>query len=826
MKKKKDKSTNKVPTAAEIEKLVLKGKYKIALNKAKIYNKNLQTKESEKLLIDVHIKRISQMVELGHLHDAKVLISVVKNNFLSEKERFEDLSNIIAVREGNIDDFVKPLVDPAVSDKKRKQIEDILKNELTNLNDLAICKSLPLDHPLKTGAALVMKAFETVTSGYTSEKEIALPAVSRKSLFAPWKMLIRAILFFYQKDDEKCQRCLNAIDSASAPYRLAVVIQSIISDNTNDISFHNSKRQINEKTKILTNKISGNMDKDSIKSAIINLDKAFNMKNQSKLLKAMKNAVKICEKDYPQILEKLKQHISIKAWMKDICYKKVVNAMGCPTKKNGYFLLLHARAAEISGKLLFACCLFYEFCCQAKQEGWFSDKGIEIAEIYCYITNILNRIDPEDIDQQRDEFIVVLKSGKKKFLYINYHNYIPAFQNNGLPNTDLFFLYPDILYKKATDINPCSDIFDMWIQWTFKNYSHWKNIDQVAILWHKALNEDTKPLLYLMESAEKRNAFTKALSYLEKAEQIDKLNPEVQRAKLRLFISITMRHLKQRKPHLARNDFEKIQQLPQSREGYKPAFLTALKLICSIIENNKLESSRQKNKLIKKIGNKISAAIIIEGLLKPCGIKSNTVFYLPSVKNIPDNKELVLAVARALRLGDSMGLCFSIPSRYIDIITNFFKNDKSTIEPFSIITIANSGLNDNYFELAYAASGNGLLQGGVNSGKLLLVRAKSLPLWAMKRKCDCITAVIEMARRQRDTDLLKEAIELRRTQKFSPFDFLGLPNFLDIPNQFDDTVDSEKILQIEKDTISYPNLNDDKDDLYDFFDNFLNFSDR
>jgi hypothetical protein len=91
--------------------------------------------------------------------------------------------------------------------------------------------------------------------------------------------------------------------------------------------------------------------------------------------------------------------------------------------------------------------------------------------------------------------------------------------------------------------------------------------DSVAERWKEARAADIQPLLYLMESAEKRNAFKKSLKYLEEAENLDRLNPDVRRARLRLLLSAALGHLQKRKAHLALGGVEEIETVPEVRPG-------------------------------------------------------------------------------------------------------------------------------------------------------------------------------------------------------------------------------------------------------------------
>ena len=73
----------------------------------------------------------------------------------------------------------------------------------------------------------------------------------------------------------------------------------------------------------------------------------------------------------------------------------------------------------------------------------------------------------------------------------------------------------------------------------------------MCTVWSQALPKDSRPLLYLMEPAEKRGALDKAFGFLKLAQKCDPLGTEVRRAALRLLVAKALRHLRQRKPHLA-----------------------------------------------------------------------------------------------------------------------------------------------------------------------------------------------------------------------------------------------------------------------------------
>ena len=775
--------------AVEITRLISKGKYKGAVNKAKQYHKERGTEESEAILVDAYVARIREMIVRGHTVDARALMDLVAERCPSAGERLAEMSAVIAARDGMIDDLVRPLGDPGISRERRTAIEKVIKQEMIDLKALVRCKALPSDHPLKKGALAVMEAFAAVTSGPIRDKTIALPDIPRRSPMAPWKMLVRAIACFYRRDDEACENCLQAIDPESAPARLVPTIRAMIAGKSNG--------RLKGSPRVLIAKVNGNRAK--VRDSLQILDRVLAKKNRRKMLKIIQDTVNKCEQACPELLDRLKQHISIRAWMNDLPAEQVSMAMGGPSLKNAYYWRLHARAAEAKGQVLWACSLWEEFRKHAIHEGWFSGKSQEVSVIYLYMADLLRKLPDHELEGERKDF----ERGFSGFPYEKQPPSVP------------YFLYPERLYRLASEIDPDPETFRQWLELAEKNGSGWKEADGVAMAWHDALPDDTRPLLHLMESAEKRNALKKALGYLEKAERLNGLNPDVRRARLRLLVAAAIRHLKQKKTHLAKKDFREIEVLPQSCEGDRPAFVAALRCVCAIIGEEESEFSRWNGDLIKLLETELSATVVMKGLLKACGFPDN-VMISPSLQaDSLARDDLAAAVARGCALGDDMGVPFNIPLKWEKELTEFFTAQECSLDPPVIRTLAGAALRNRNAELAYAASGAGLSNDGRDLARFLLLRARSLPTWMIDRRNDCIGAAIEIARRQRDMDLLDEAIELRRDGRAWQFPFSIWNSVIDESDFSIDAETLDKVLQREKEALGYPSLdNRFRNDVY------------
>ncbi|MBT8367140.1 MAG: hypothetical protein KJP23_20805 [Deltaproteobacteria bacterium] len=790
-------------SADEIKRLISKGKSKAAVSKAKLYHKSLGTVKSEMILVDAYVARIREMIAKGYIVEAKTLLELVEKRYNCPDNLLAELNGMIAVSDGKVDDLVRTLDDPAISQEKRTAIEKIIKTELVDLNLLARSQVISSAHPLKTGALAVTEAFAKVTSGFVQDGEIALPAISRRSPLAPWKMLIKALAFFYRHDDEACEKYLQAVDPESAPGRMVPLLRAMIAGKSNGNHA--------EKSSLLVGKITGN--RQQIQHALRMLDNALAGGNPRKLFKAARNAANICRKTCPELMDRLQQHISIRSWMLGMDADDVQRALGGPSLKNAYFWRLHARAAEIKGNHLLAGALLEEFRKHALHEGWFAEKSNEIAVIYLYMAELVQRYPAEDIEWLQSNF-------KREFrgFESDYdgqpESVLEALRKDNPNAVYMYFLYPARLYRLASEIDPAADTFRQWLEWTENHASHWKPSDAVAGAWHAAIPDDTRPLLYLMKSAEKRNALNKALGYLDKAERIDGLDPDVKRARLRLLTATAVRHLKQKKTHLAQKDLTAIEALPQSGEGDRPAFLVALKSVCAVIDGQKSQLSRLNDELINLLESPVTAKVVMQGLLQACSLSDRQI-NLPAPTKAPlRNEDLAIALARGCRLGDDMGIPITIPLEYEKKLRNFFSTEDGSHDTATIRVIAETALRNKHYELAYAAAGVGLVKQGAATARFLLLRARSLPTWEIERKDDCLTAAIELARRERDLDLIDEAIELRRNGNRMPFGFSLFNNMIGEDKPSMDAEELNDVLELEKEAREYPfdYMSDDFDD--------------
>jgi hypothetical protein len=278
----------------------------------------------------------------------------------------------------------------------------------------------------------------------------------------------------------------------------------------------------------------------------------------------------------------------------------------------------------------------------------------------------------------------------------------------------------------------------------------------------------------------------------------------VKRARLRLWVATAVRHLKQKKTHLAQKDIVEIEELQQSGECDLPAFVVALQIVCALIDGEKSKLIRLNRELITLLEHPVAANVIVQALLSDCKLSDRQTDLSLNVEESISGDNLVAAIARGCKISDDMGIAASIPPEYEKKLRDFFSAQNSSLDPANIRIIAETALRSDDLRLAYAATGAGLMQPGGAAARLLLLRARSLPIWQVDRQSDCIAAAIELARRARDMDLIDEAVELHRIGKRGLFGFSFFGNTIDEGNFSVGTEELSAILQTEKEAREYP----------------------
>jgi hypothetical protein len=782
-----------VPQEEEVRDLLAKGKAKPAVELAKEIHKRCGWPESEALLVDAYAARIRSLWKTGLKEEAKALFELVDERYPSAAARLREVGVLLRASDGNLEELLRPLNDPALPQEIRRAIENAVRRQVYDLSALAQCAALPVDHPLRTAAAALVRAFAAVTSGPGEEAALVLLEVSHRGPLASWKILVRAIAYFYRQDDAAFERCLRLIDPDAAPARLIPALRAMFRARTDE--------RLASAADSLVAQVCG--DKLSLRRALEALDFAFETRVQGKILPEIERAMAACGLAHPELVERLRQHIFVRALQLDLPARKVRAALGGAAVKNAYFWRLYARSVESSREPIgpVVCALWEQFRRHAVAEGWFTENGPEAAALYLHMAELLPEVSVETLETLQRNFAERF-SGFQAF----YEDQPPAIRavEAKYKKRDLYFLSPSLLFERACRVDPHREAFEQWLNWA-RQESDWRVADYVAERWHRAIPNHSEPLLYLMESAEKRGALNRATAFLEEAQKLDTVNPEVRRAALRLLIAQTGRHLRQRKPHLVELDMAALEALPQAQVADRPAFLVALRWACEVIRGDAERASRFLGQMGHLLGSSAAAILACENAGALGGLtQADFDRHLPQEASPDPADSLVSATARVCVLGDDVGATFRIPTGWHGRLLQELTIAHGGLEGRELEMLGTAALRTNQKKLAYAASVAGLEMGGDREARFLLLRARALPEWEFERRDDCITAAVELGRRRRDTPVINEAVELRRGRRNTKtifFDWLDSEDWHDFSMT---TEEIHEVLEREKRSPTFP----------------------
>jgi hypothetical protein len=710
-----------------VRQLIANGKFKTALENAKQYHKSQGTAESECLLLDAYAARIQSLLDQNLPLEANALLKLVRERFPASGARLESLKSSTAARGGDLAGLLEPLNDPELSSERRAAIERTIQTDVTDLTALAACTSLPPEHGLRRAAAALDQAFRAVTSGAVPEERIALPEVSHRSPLAPWKLLVRAIACFHRGEDDACREHLAAIRPETGPARLVPALRAMLGEKSAAALRPAEAALVSRTTTSLA----------ELRKALKDLDRAFaDEDNENRIFRTVRSAVRECQRSAPESLAKLKQIVAVRGGVDCVDNERLMAALEGAPRRDAVFFRMFARAMESSGDpddLAEACELWEEFRQQAVREGWFRASGVEAATLYLHMADLLGKLPPEEL---RD------------------------FQQ-GARGEDRYFLFPDQLYARACVMDPHSEAFARWMRWAGRQSV--SSGERVAREWHRICPRDIEPVLYLMEQAEKRNAFPTALSFLEKAERIDAVSSVVRSARLRLLAGGAMRHLQQKKEHLAAQKLAAMEALPQSRQGDRPAFLAALRHLISGLSGDDSVAAEARLAVESRLGDKVAAGMLIFGIAAVS--KRLNGVYLPRIEAITrqERASIPASLARVMAIAKDLGITkFQLPVSYLEETEKQFSRVSGSLDVEQIRLLGEMGMAAERPELAWAASGVGLERGGPAEAHFMLLRARAIPAGHGMRYVALAAAAAELGRFHRDMQVVDRAVEIVR----------------------------------------------------------------
>ncbi len=697
---------------------------KAALQMAKEIHKRCSSEESETLLADAYRARIEDLLKLRMTVEAKALLDIVRERMPTVFSRLSELGQEVQLMEGSYEQIVAPLGNPELNSGERERIETFLRQRVEDLSALGEVASLPADHSIRVAAKALTKAFAAVTSGPVDPGQLALPEVSRRSPLASWKGLIRVIGSYYRGEMEEGRKWLETIAEDSVPARLLPAINAL---------YQNSAGELSPAAKRLIEAVG---DRGVVlRRAALAFDQALAGGKHKPILQAARKVQEASGTLAATERNRLRQHMAILCLQHDLSQPAVQQVLGV-FEEDAYYLRMLAMTMESmgSGYAILAWSNFRDLAIRDRAR-WFAEGGPEDAVLSLHMARLVERMPRDRVEYLTHDDGHVKPEALRKL--------------RGLLSS------PEPLFARACQADPCAEYFQPWLDWAKKS-SKPKNADGVAERWRKALPDDVRPLLHLVDSTEERGAFKKSLAYLKDAEDLDSLNPDVRRAKLRLLLAAAIRHLGQGKAHLAGHETTDILLLQEGPLHECTILACAIAWFCAALENDSAAMKEQAAALAQVLGE-VGRHLLLMAIAYAA--KANARIRPPEFdRRSVAMGEILKQTAHVCQLGELAGLQIPMQQGWNVDLAKHLQKSMPELDAARLLAFGEAALKDNARELAYAASVAGL-KGDEAAARFLFLRARALPFWTLDQRRGCLVAAIALSRQERDAELTAQILD-------------------------------------------------------------------
>jgi len=413
----------------------------------------------------------------------------------------------------------------------------------------------------------------------------------------------------------------------------------------------------------------------------------------------------------------------VRCLLAEIPAERVLTALGGPPVKDAAFCRLMAQAGEKGADPVLAAAGWEAFRRSSVAQGDFPENGAESAAVWARILDLVEGA-PEAFAESRAQGRTAPSGG--------------LLEGSALEPADVFRL--------LAEADPRPDVFERWVAWGRRVGGK----DQAAAAceaWRRARPEDPRPLLILVEQAEKRGALKKAIDLLARAEAVERLDPAVARARFRLSAALALKHLRERQARLAARDVAALEGQSAARLGRGRALVAGLRALVARASADEAAAADARRAAATALGGEREAAFLLAvlGSVADPFIESRE----PLPEGSPD--DLVRALAAVCLLCEETSLAARLPRAWEAKLRKGLDGAGGP-EDDALAALARVALRSRLERLAYAAAGAGLLRGSDN-GRFLLLRALALSPMAPRRRAECLDAATEAARRVRDASL-------------------------------------------------------------------------
>jgi len=724
----------------QLEAMIAAGKCKQAVELAKENHKKQGSPESQQLLVHAYIARIQQFQSKGMMEEAQTLLTLVKERFPGERHQLGAIELHAAAAAGRLDELLQPLASEQTPTETRACIENVLSTRITDLAAIAACNALPPEHPIRTSAAAVWKAFLAVTTGPVTDEQIALPEVSRRSPWSAWKMLIRAIAAYYRHDDAGCRRALDAVPAESVVAHAAATLRMLVDEK---------KPAAGIGTMLYTR---ARVDDSPLRAALRMIDVELNYTDPDGLERKVFDAERLCVKLRSDLLMRMKQQIAVSCSAHGVPPEHVCRIFG-PIPRTANFWRSLARRAYGQAPVALVAMYWERFLVHAVGEGLFTESSPEAAAVWLWIAEVLSNQSLEELERDK------LNAARANMVSPHYADQSPEIQKLR-PISDQAIakrlLEPGYGFIQSSRIQPDAGTFTKWWEWADRSGLSVKAKEAVAMAWQRGRPRDVQPLVILSSLAEQRKAYSLAMKRLSEAEAIDPMNQSVRQARVRLTLSITWRHFADRKPHLVEKDIADLAALPSMGEGDRAAALDSIRASWHALRGEAAEEQACRQRVFDRMGE-IAGQLVLDSIQVMAKVLHEATIVFPPVK-ASQALDAAKAQARAIRLADDLQLRLVRPKPWNNLVSQALRQRPCPLSEAEILSLGMAAMAAWQRDLAYDATAAGLSReiAPALTARFLLLRSRTIDAFGTGRILQCLAAALELARQAHDEDLIRD----------------------------------------------------------------------
>lgn len=681
-----------------LEQLLAKGDTRAAVEAAKLLVREEPGTASEALAVRAYAERIKALIAEGLGREAAALASIVRERFPAHLSPWISLLDEARFAAGEFDWMLSELRD--ASEERRAAVEERLLPWIAD--PAAIARSAALDpaDPLAREARIVAELFETVTSRIASPEEMAtLGDIRRRSPFAPWKLLVRAIDAFHHNDDDRVSTNVAAIDTRSPGARAGAVLTELTGGR--------AKGQRSFAAERLIDRISGG--RATIAAQIRSIEAASKSDDRRRVREEMRSLARSFDTLSPYAREQLR-----------LALLPVLGIHFGPEQIASLFRIgEHDPAMERYGALImeltgmpFATGIWVAYADGLLDGG---ELGAwQAAEIYLHALSVGGDDD--------DPFVCTDPT-------------------HGHPVDEV----PDTarIIEKIIAARPAPAVLDQLAPHLDRLDK--KELRRVLTAWRKADPDAPEPLVRLLRIAEQERRYDEALPLIRQGDRMKSIDPEYARLRLRLSLRKVEQLLGAKKREAAAALLTELAARPEDLGEDAATYVLALQWTAA--------PPAAAAELLAGLAQRgVVGELILAEVTGALGMQ----FALPA--SHPSAEEMLEGVRRGIKALQSVGVTLGHSAWLLERTKPYL--DRA--DERQLLAVGSAALVCRMNELAWAATASGLELGGPTLHRMLLLRAEILIETQADRirTLSVIKAAHALAQRAHDSDIVARATEL------------------------------------------------------------------